>query len=266
MNQNTLYPKVARDIFVAQSLWTIGFLAVVFLVHLVHIFFALFNDRDLGTFFDTIFISGNIYMFIIGIIATFFLPHFVSYGVTRKDSYIGTLIGASALSIAIPIITLIVSSIVRWIVLTFSSISFSPSDINSIILETDPDRNLLGNIISYTVQSFIAAPYVDPTSNWFLAIIITAMNFFGYYVLGWMIGSAFYRFRTPIGLAFIVIGLVLLIAKNALLRIPLDLPLPEYQQFIAMIPKSLAAMMIVLLISLMIALIRMMTKRVTIKM
>lgn len=266
MKQKTIYPKVAIDMFLTQSKWTFRFLAIVFLIHVSHMIIALNSDRDLGTYFDSVFVATNIYMFIIGIIATYFLPHFVSLGVTRKDAYLGTVIGAAGLSIAIPIISFIVSSIAKWIVLSVTSLTFTPSNINSVVAEMDMEDHILGTIISNTIQTFIGAPYVDPSSNLLLALIIASLNFFVYYLIGWLIGSTFYRFGTIIGLVFIVIGIVILLAKNILLRIPLDLPLPEHLQFTEDISKLIATLLIVLLIGIVIGIIRMMTQRVSIKM
>lgn len=265
MKKNTIYLKVTGDMFMVQSLWILGFLGVMIVVHIFRIITAMFGDNGVDSYFDSVFIAANIAMFVIGILCIYFLPHFVGNGVTRKDYFRGAMLAAIGLSIALPIITMVVSTLGQFIINQIDQITYNNPDINSAVQEIDTNGNIIGNIISSTVQSFIIPPYVNPTSNWILAIAITSINTFIYYLIGWMISSGFYRLGTIPGLGFIIIGMITLIAKDSLLRITLNLPLAEQLTFLDILPKSIAASTILLMVIMVIGVIRLLTKQVTVK-
>ncbi|WP_042141995.1 hypothetical protein [Paucisalibacillus sp. EB02] len=265
MKQNAIYLKVAVDMFTAQSLWVLGFLGVMIVVHIFRIVSSLFGDFEVDTYFNSVFISANIAMFVIGILCFYFLPHFVANGVTRKDYFKGATLAAIGLSVFLPIITIVFSVLSQFIINQIDGITINNPDINSVVQDIDTDGNIIGNIISSTVQSFIVPPYIDPNSNWLLAISIVSINIFIYYLIGWMISSGFYRLGTVPGLCFVFVGLIILIAKDSLLRITLDLPLVEQLKFLDILPKSIAAITVFLLIIMVIGITRLLTKQVTVK-
>lgn len=265
MKHNTIYSKVAVDMFLKQSLWAFGFLGVLLLVHIGKIIASLFTDFEISSYFNQVFIAANIFMFVVGILCINFLPHFAQNGVTRKDYFKGSLLAALGLSVALPIITILISTFEQFIINLIGKITFQNPDINSVVQDIDTDGNIIGNIVSSVVQSFVVPPYVDPTSNWVLAIAIVSINIFIYYLIGWLISATFYKLGTIPGLGLIVVGAAILVLKDTLLRLTLELPIPKQLEFLEILPKSIAAITALVLIVINLGLIRSLTKNVTIK-
>ncbi len=257
MKPTAVFPRVAKDIFFVQLMWTGGFLGIMLIVNIVKLIIAGIKGNEAEGFFSSIFVAGNIYMLIIGILAIYFLPHFVGNGVTRKDYFIGTVLASIGLSIIIPIITLLVSVLER-LILNMLDITLKGQTIN----EVDVDAAVIGDI----VQSIIISPYVDPQSNLFLAISVLSLNLLVIYLIGWLISSSFYRFDIVVGIGFILIGLNLKMLKDTFLRISLDLPIPGWYTKLDFLPISFSLIGILLIILISIWIIRLLTKKVAIKM
>lgn len=255
-----IFPKVATDLFRAQLFWVFAFLGIMFVVHLIRVVFSINSDDDLEAHFVSAFVSSNIFMLVIGIISSYgFLPHYVNNGVTRKDYFKGAAIASVGLSIALPVISSIISAIELFILKLFNlSIEFTTTFGERIDIEED-------QIISEIIQSVTIAPYVDPQSNWLLAIFIVSLNLFMFYLLGWLIGSAFYRFGVIIGIVFSAISIVIVLLENALLSIGLGLTVSEsFSSFDFSLSISILGVVIIMIVVLW--LIRQITKSVTIKM
>ncbi|WP_077620702.1 hypothetical protein [Bacillus sinesaloumensis] len=257
MKQQPIFRKVATDMFVVQSIWTGGFLGVMLIINIVKSVIAGSQGNEIEGYFSSIFIAGSIYMLVIGLLSIYFLPHYVGNGVTRKDYFMGTVIASIGLSILIPIVTIIVSFLEKFI-LHFFNIAYKEQTINSV----DVGDHIIGEI----VQSIIISPHVDPQDNWLLAMGVLSLNIFVYYLLGWLISASFYRFDVIVGIGFILIGINIKMLKDTLLRISLDLPIPGWFSSLDFLPSAFALISILLIILLSIWLIRLMTKRVAIKM
>ena len=122
------------------------------------------------------------------------------------------------------------------------------------------DNDLIGGLI----ESIILTPFVQLESNWLLAIVIFSLNIFTYYLVGWLIGSGFYRFGVPVGLFCIVIAFMVIYMQNLLLSIALDFPVDD--AFISLslsLPIAIAGTLVLAGITLW--MIREMTKRASIK-
>lgn len=251
--------KVTNDIFYVLMTWTLGFLGVMFVIQLVRATMSFINGSEIDTYFNAVFVAASIYMFVVGIISTYFLPYYVEHGVTRKDYFIGTLFSSIGLSIILPIIVFIVSFLYQFILNNIDKITIKDVDFNVVV---DSEPHIIGDL----VQSFIINPYIDPNSNWILALGVFAINIFIFYLIGWLIGSAFYRFNVIAGLAFILVGLVIITIKDSLLRVALELPLPNRIITIDQFSPTISALGVLLLIILAVWLIRLLTKRVSIKM
>jgi hypothetical protein len=257
MKNNSIYLKVARDMFIIQLTWALGFLGIMLLIHIVKLVLASIQGNGIDYYFDSVFIATNIFMLVVGIISVYFLPHYVENGVTRKDYFKGAVLGAVGLSISIPIITFLVSRLSNFIVSKIDSVSFRAQIINDV----ESDGNLIGDI----VQSIILSPYVDPDNNWILAIAIFSLNIFIYYLAGWFISSGFYRYHTVIGLVFILFTLIAVTLKDTLLRNLLELPVLD--RFSAIdFPDMIAIPGLIIISAIFLWLIRLITRRVTIKM
>ena len=260
LKKATIFPKVATDLFWVQLFWAFGFLGIMFVIHLIKIVMAINSNNDIEIYFVSTFVAANIFMLVVGIISSYgFLPHYVSNGVTRKDYFKGAALASVGLSIALPVITSIVSVIELFILKMFN--------MSSVFTTTFGERVNMDDdgIVSDIIQSIIIAPYVDPQSNWLLAIFIVILNLLTFYLLGWLIGSAFYRFGVIIGIVFIAISIVLVLIENALLSIGLGLKVPErLSSYDFDLPISIIGVVVMIIIVLW--LIRQLTKRVAIKM
>lgn len=256
--KRTIFPKVANDMFWVQLLWALGFLGVLLVFHIVKIIVAFIQGTGVDSFYNSVYVT-NIFMLVIGIISVYFLPHYVGNGVTRKDYYKGALLASVGLSVVIPIIVSCVSALGQFIIKNIDKISLKESDFNAVVLETD-------NIIGEIVKSVIFTPYVDPQSNWGLAIVVFSLNIFVYYLVGWLISAGFYRFDTGTGLGFIVIAFIVITLEDVLLRISLDLPIPSRFSVFDSLPSSITVLCMLFVIFLSLWTIRLLTKRATIKM
>lgn len=260
--------KVTYGLFWTQMMWTFGFLGVMFVVNVIKIILNVIKGTEVdGGFYGSIMIAANIYMLIIGITVIYFLPYYVELGVTRKDYFIGTVLASIGLSIVIPIITLLVSLLERLILMNVLNLSYKVQDLNGVLnnVMNDMDHNF-GGVIAELILSVILSPNVDPSGNWILAIIVFALNIFIYYLLGWLISVGFYTGGIITGLVFIILSIGINLVKDALLRISMDVPVSD--RFSALESLSLGVtlpgLLLVMIIS--IVIIRLLTKKATIKM
>lgn len=89
-----IYPKVARDVLFVQGRWTIWFLGILVIIHIIQTIAFLFTEGGMNDFYARVYIAGNIYMFVIGILSSVsILPAFVKNGVTRRDYFKGAILG-----------------------------------------------------------------------------------------------------------------------------------------------------------------------------
>ncbi len=213
----------------------------------------------MNSYFDAVFVSSNIYMLVIGIIAAYaFLQYYVSSGVTRKDYFKGAAIASVGLSFSIPIIASVIAALQIFIINLMNFPILTRSQLANRF--TEDDGNLIGNFI----QSIILTPFVDLQDNWLVAIVVFASNILMYYLVGWLIGSGFYRYGVLPGLLCIVIAFVVLYAQDLLLSIALDLPV--HDMFASLdFPVFVSIVGIVILVSIVLWMIRQLTKRAPIK-
>lgn len=257
MNQQSTFSKVAKEMFLVQLGWAGGFLGIVLVINIVKSFITGYQGSDVEGYFSTIFIAGNIFMIVLGILAINFLPHYVGMGVTRKDYFIGAFLASLGITIFIPIMTIIISRL-EQILFNMIDISYKVQTINEV--------NIKDNIIGDIIQSIIISPHVSPQDNWLLAAIILGINIFIYYLLGWLISVSFYRLDVISGIIFIFISVVLKMLKDTFLRIALDLPVVGWFTSLEnFLPSGIAWLGILLVIIATVRLIRKLTSRVPIK-
>lgn len=260
MKQNNHFPRVATDMIIMQLVWALGFFGIMLIIHFFKIGrLTFFQGDEVDTFYNSVFIPANIFMLVIGIICVYFLPHYVENGVTRKDYFKGALLATIGLSITLPVLAFIISSITKAIV----NINYREADINSVIQEIDGG---IGDIIGDIVQLIILSPHVDLSNNWLLAIAIFSLNLFMYYLLGWLISASFYKYDFIIGIVSIVASILILMFGDTMIRIALDFPIFDRFSALASLPSSIPLFVILLVILLTVWIIRQLTKRVTIKM
>lgn len=260
MKQKAVYPKVASDMFWSQLIWAFGFLGIMLIIHIVKLVLATFNHDSVDYFFNSSFIASNIFMFVIGIIAINFLAHFIGHGVTRKDYFKGNLIAAIGLSLAIPIISFIVNLLDEYLLKKLFSVEYRAATIN----EFEIGESF--HIIEELVEAILLTPYVNPESNWLLALAIFSLNIFFCYIVGWLISASFYRLGTIVGLASILLASAALMIKNALLRISLELPVKSWYSGLEDISAWFALVIILIIIIAIVTGIHGLLKKVTVKM
>ena len=214
--------------YIVQLVWSLSFLGILLFLQIAKPILAMIpllnmNDKiNVGNYFDTVFVSSNIFMLVIGIIAILgFLPYYVSNGVTRKDYFKGAAIAAAGLAISIPIVASVIYALQIFIMKITSLPIVQESTLANQVMETDDD------FIGELIQSISMTPFVELESNWLLAIVIFSLNIFTYYVAGWLIGAGFYRFGVPVGLLCIVIAFIVVYIQDLLLSIALDLPVHD---------------------------------------
>ena len=257
--QKPVYPKVAADLLWIQFLWALGFLGVMLAVHIIKMILTIVQGSEMNDFFAATLIASNIFMLVIGIISIHgFLPFYVSQGVTRKDYFKGAALSALGLSIVLPVIMSIVTLLERWIVNFMIGVTFEDSSFARKAMEAED------NLIADVIKSIIVAPVVDLQSNWFVAILIFAINLLTYFIAGWFIGTAFYRFGVMIGLAGILIAIFTLYVTDLLLSVALQLPVSELFATLDL-PLTISVLGVLALLAILLWMIRQMTKRVTVK-
>lgn len=253
------FTKTGLDLFLVQLSWTFWFIGIIFLVHVVQIIF----QDNADSFYSTGYISSNIYMLVIGIITISFLTYFVENGITRKNYYYGNVIASIGLSIVIPILLYVLSLIEKFILSTFTSIIINEAVMQDVLEEVSGDVG--GNIIAEVVLSVILTPFIYPDTNLILSLALLSLNIFVFYIVGWLIGSAFKRLGVILGILFIFIGLALIALKDSMIRLAMDIPLFENFSFLTSVPEPFALPLVFLIIVVTLILIRLLTKRVAIK-
>lgn len=259
MQKPVSYTKTGIDLYYVQLTWTFWALGIFLVINIVRLFFLDYVD----SFYSGGYIGANTYMLVIGIIAINFLPYYVENGITRKNYFIGNVFAGIGLSITIPILIYIISFFEKLIVHNFTSIVLRDHTLEKAVEELTTDIG--GNIIGEIIQSIVITPFINPETNLVPSLALFSLHIFVFYMIGWMIGAAFYRLNVNGGLLFIVIGLALLLIKDSMTRLMLDLPLFQNFTALAIIPKSLTLPIIFVVILIAIVLIRQLTHRAPIK-
>lgn len=258
MKPTNNYLKVMKDMFTVQMMWAFGVMGVMLIIGIVRLVLQ-FQDNGQDNFYNSFFVVATFFFFVIGIMATSFLPHYVGHGVTRKDYFKGASLALLGMAITLPFIVWGISVLTEFVVENVTSFSFREPNMD---VSTE-DSNFIGDIVEF----LIVTPFVEPESNWTLAIGIFSLKILAYYLAGWLISAAlaFYRFSIVIGIGFIAISIVLLTVENVLLRSVLSLPIPNRYAFLEM-PEGIAIAALILIPLGMFCLIRVLTKRVSIQM
>ncbi|MHA6252648.1 hypothetical protein [Oceanobacillus sp. CAU 1775] len=249
------YQRIGIDMFLVQISWSYWFLGITLAVHL----FRLISPTEVDTFYSGGYISSNIFMLIIGILAISFLRYYVENGITRKNYFYGGLIGSVLLSVALPILIYILSQLERFIVSIFTNKVFNSSTL--VDLDVDVEGNFLGEII----LSVILTPFVSAEQNLILSLSLFSLNIFIFYIVGWLIGSAFQRLGVIAGIVIVFVGMAVIAVKDSMMRIALDMPLYENFMFLDFVPKVLAIPVIFIVMILVIAAIRLLTRSLALK-
>ncbi|TMW71437.1 hypothetical protein [Alteribacter natronophilus] len=192
------WKKTGVDLFAIQGKWTLWFLPIVFAVYTGLNIFSPAEELGEISFLTFVRTPANIFMLICGIIIVFaFLTHFVKYGVTRKNYFIGTVISAAGLSLTIMTVSMI---------LTGGSVALQ--QVIPLYTQVTPE------------------PFLNTGSQWILPALASFLSMLLYYMAGWGIAIGFYRYGGWGG-AFAIISAVFLMAISDILwarEFPIPLP------------------------------------------
>lgn len=240
MKREKLNAKVAFDIFYEQFKWSIWFLGILAAIHVsVLIYFE--NSGSVGVepsivgFFEFSRYSTAIFMLVCGIMAVYvFMTYHVQQGVTRKDAYIGIAGGTFVLSLFLTLMPLMLNGI-EFLLTEYTALPL-------------------------TFTSF------GSTSEWLMEAVFYLLNIFTYYMVGWLIGVGYYRFGWIIGFLFIAAAIVALTMNGYFWGeddISTVIPwIPTIQPHGSPVISIVGSLV---LISVLLAVMRMLTKRMAIK-
>lgn len=181
MKQESNVLKISKALFIEQLKWSPWFISIIFILHVIATFFHTRIDFELNSLFDFSYYSTHIYMLVIGIIAgTYFLPFYVKHGITRKDYYLGTVMGSLGMSAAMAVIFAILSFLEGVTLLLFGFEMLPTSMLSS-----------------------------SANNNWLLLFLVYTLNIFTYYLIGWLITMGYYRYGWKIGFGFIAFAILI---------------------------------------------------------
>lgn len=179
MEKKSILSTLSVDMFIKQLKWSVWFIITMTIVYIgINLISNHFDFNFIDNIFNFSMGSSAIYMLVIGIIAgVTFLPYYVKLGVTRKDYFYGSLIAATFLSFALPIIFSLLSGL---------------DYILTQLLDIATETNSMFN------------------DNWFNIFITYSINIYVCYLVGWLISMGYYRFNWFIGLGFILLSVILI--------------------------------------------------------
>lgn len=256
------YLKVGIDMFTVQGGWTVWFLGIITIVHLVKALIAIKMGSSQEDFLVSSFVSSNMFLLVIGIIAVFgFLPFFVKNGITRKDFFKGSVLAAIGLALLLISYSLLITGI-EYAIVHFTNIPLVIDNSTTGTFSQGEGDILIARIIKMVFVS----PFIALDNNWFVSILLVGLNFISSYSFGMLIGSGYYRYGWVAGFGFIGISIVLMILWDLLWGSELGEPLSGLLGIKSLeLPVIASAIGSVLIIAVILRLIRGLTSRVVIK-
>ncbi|SDY28724.1 hypothetical protein [Salimicrobium album] len=168
--------KIAFDLYSIQMKWVAWYLPIVYIAYFALVWFLNEPEIQSMSLLTFTFHTATIFMLVCGILSsTVFLPVFVKHGVSRKSYFQGSFFSAISLAITIIGVTAILSGGLS-------------------LFET--------NIFKDVVLSSLGP------NSWLLTSITYFISVMIYYSVGWLIGTAFYRYGGPGGFISIVVALI----------------------------------------------------------
>lgn len=211
MGEKATYGKIAVDSFMVQIMWALWGLGVILLIYVL-LGAVNISGHGVRDFFSSYYHTANIYMLVTGIIAvTALLPYFVRHGVTRRDYFQGAALACLGLAVAITLLFSLITGLEYALTRAFGY-----------TLAVDPVREIhfgaaaINGLLPGLFLLILDAPFVALSSNWWLSPAVFCLNLVTYYLLGMMLGAAFYRYGAPGGLGFILLALALLMVRDLL--------------------------------------------------
>jgi hypothetical protein len=234
--QKTMISRIAADMFTEQLKWSVWFISIILLLHIVAVSFISDIENNINNLFGFSYFSTPVFMLVIAIISgSLYLPFYVRYGVTRKEYYIGATLGAFGLSVALSLIFAVLS--------------------------------LIENVIYrlFDIQMAMDPVAVNMQDNWLFMIGVYILNVFAYYLIGWLINASFYHFGWLIGMGFILLSIAIATLHGFLWGDGLAVVGSNLHDFYKVDSTLIAIFGTLALVGVMLFLIRFITKKVAIK-
>lgn len=257
--------NIATDTFWMLSFAHLIFLGIMLLIYLgVYFILIPYFEGGLATTHDFLtftLTSAYIYMLIMGIIgAYYYFPMYVQFGVTRKKTFIGTILGLLGGAISFVILAGLLSGILQLIFNGLGlNIAFEAPLLNS-FMEIEEGTALQGS--GFLAQNTLLAG----ASRLGITLISYAGTITLWYVIGWMVGTAFYRSGVIKGIGFILLALFIVMFADLLWGNGLLGILPRINLGASIFSQWFLALIgTVGLIAVTLWIIRALTKRITIK-
>jgi hypothetical protein len=176
----TMISRITGDMFTEQLKWSVWFISIILVLHIVAVGFITDIDNNINNLFGFSYYSTPVFMLVIAIIAgSLYLPFYVRYGVTRKEYFIGATLGAFGLSVALTSIFAVLSVI----------------------------ENVMYRL--FDIQKTLEPIAANMQDNWLLMIGVYILNVFAYYLIGWLINVSFYHFGWLVGMGFILLSIAI---------------------------------------------------------
>lgn len=216
--------KIAIDLYSLQMTWTAWYLPIVYILYFSLVWFLNEPEIQSMSLLTFTFQTATIFMLVCGILSSIiFLPTFMKHGVSRKSYFQGALL--SSIGLAITIIGM--TAILTWMTSLFNLAVFKD-----------------------VVLSSLGA------NSWLLTITAYIILVMIYFLVGWLIGSSFYRYGSSKGFIAIVIALIAVSANDLLWTFStpkpfmglLNLHLPTPPVAIALIGSMIIAIIATLLV------------------
>lgn len=180
------HSKVAVDMFRTHFMWSLWYLAIMFIIHMLIGYLSQVREMDLN-FMDSVTGSAKIFMLIVVWFVSYgYLGTYVTNGITRKEFFTGSAIAAGGISLIVMVIAAAVTEIQRLIRLT-------------------PWVSHGANIA-----------YMERTELLIVPVLSMTLILFCYYTAGWIISMGFYRHGKVRGIPFVGLGAVYLAITDIL--------------------------------------------------
>ncbi|MED4017773.1 hypothetical protein [Sutcliffiella cohnii] len=203
--------KITVDLYWAQMKWVAWYLPIVYIIYFAVVWFL--NEPEIRSMslLTFTFQTATIFMLVCGILSSLaFLPMYVKHGATRKSYFQGAFLASVGLAITI----IGVTTVLTWIISLFKMNVFT-----DVVLSSLGENSWLLSIISYIIVVMI------------------------YFLAGWLVGLAFYRYGGSGGFVSIL-GALVIVSLNDLLW-AFSTPKPIMGLFKLNIPVPPAAIAIV---------------------
>lgn len=198
--------QVTLDTIGYLSVSHLYYLGIVLGIHIALIVLAVYlsGSGSTSSFLDFSFGSSKVYLIVMGMIAGYhYFPMFVQFGVSRKTTFFGKLLGMAVAAGTLILLTILIAVLQAWVL---------------------PDNFI--QVASFTDSLAYFNQYDNLILRWMLAIFTYWLTALLDLLIGWMVGAAFYQEKVLLKLGSLLIGIVF-VAISMLWEIPVWTWVPQ---------------------------------------